>query len=123
MHPPGFHKDEDAKERCYGCSHPEMLEVSPEDEALAKQLVAEGWFSTSNKYRHIARANLPPVDKAMTFSEFVPVWLRKEVERAYDSWTKWGLRVHSSYPDSGIESRELTTAQFKAFKKAGGQSA
>lgn len=123
MHPDGFHKDDEAKARCWGCSHPEKLVWSVEDEALAQRLIAEGWLSTSNRYCHIARACLPPAEVALTLATGLPEWLAEEMRREYKKWTRRGLRVHGDREGSGIESMTLTPAQYRAFRHLGGQSA
>lgn len=119
MHPPNFHKDEEARQRCYGCSHPEMLESSPEDIERAKALIADGYRSTSNKYQMVARALVPRAEQAITFAADVPEWLRKATLDFYERWTEWGMRGNYER----IEHLELPLGVFRAFKKLGGRMA
>lgn len=99
-----------------------MLTPSPEDVVLAKQLVAEGWQSTSHKHRMIARlrAEVPAFENGVTFSPEVPEWFREQVRKAY-SWV--GHRYIRMAPDEAKEIRQLTVAEFRAFRNAGGETA
>ncbi len=117
-HPPGFHKSEEARSLCWGCSHPERLAPKPGDEDLARKLIAEGWLSTSNKYSTVARSTVPPASEAIIFSADVPAWLRGEVLEAYVRATRSGLRLGNGR--DGVEHMQLTVAQFRAFKRLGG---
>lgn len=118
-HPEGYHKSEEARERCWGCSHPEMLEISAEDEAFARDLIAKGYKSTSNKYCSVARVWVPPFEEAIKFHDEVPEWLRGWMRRAYEQWVDYGMRCEREQ----VEHLELTPTQFRAFKKLGGHTA
>lgn len=63
MHPPNYHKNEYAKSRCWSCSHPEMLIPLAEDEKEARRLLDEGYLSVSNKYRMVAKFDIPSVEE------------------------------------------------------------
>lgn len=115
-HPDGFHKSPGARARCYSCSAPEKLIASEEDKALARRLLDEGYLSTSNKYRTVSRANVPPFEQAITFSADVPRWMVEQMKHSYESWERWGARVHGEHV-------VLTAAQFLEFRRIGGQSA
>jgi hypothetical protein len=78
-----------------------------------KQLIADGYYSTSNKYRHVTR--LPPGKTGMqALSEADPSW----VERFEQMAKRHYLRVHAD------EHRlELTPEEFAEFKRQGGEVA
>lgn len=113
MHPEGYHKDEDAKERCWGCSHPEKLEVTSADRERAKQLVAEGWLQISRKFCTVARLVVPAFEDAVYFGADVPEWLREHVKSAYVQWSRFGAADHG-------QRIVLTPGEFRAFKELGG---
>lgn len=115
------HFDEEAaRERFWSPRlHPEKIVSSEADEARARSLIAEGYFSTSNKYRMVARVNVPPAAEAFTFAPGVPKWLREEVKSRYEDWVRWGMRVHRE----GVDHLQLTVGEFLAFKRLGGRSA
>lgn len=119
MHPDGYHKSAEARARCLGCSHPEELEPSEEDRALAADLIAQGWRSTSNRYRTIERVQIPAFEDAVAFRDGVPEWLRRELRDLYASAYGSGRWHRSGYG----EQRTLTPAQFRAFRQAGGRAA
>lgn len=111
MHPEGFHKSEEARERCYGCSHPEMLEFTSEDVAQAEQLLADGWIAVSNKYRHIAKVDLPPFEQAVWFSANTPSWVIDRMRVAYRYLLDdYGPRYHG-------QTQTLTPGVYRAFKR------
>lgn len=117
MHPLDFHKTEESRSRCWGCSHPEMLESSDEDVKEAAALIAAGFVQTSNKYYGVAKVHAPPFAQAVTFADGVPQWLREEMQRAYEMQvTRWGARSNNK----GVEHRELRPGIFFAFKRLGG---
>lgn len=103
-------------ERCLACNGSGALDSTPEIRALAAQLVKEGWKQVSAKYRRIARAVLPSFDESVTLAPGVPDWLRKRLQQAYHSSMIYALRDGGD----GIEQRELSPAEFRAYKKAGG---
>lgn len=43
----------EAKSRCFGCSHPELLASSEEEEAEAQRLYRQGYKCVSNKYHRV----------------------------------------------------------------------
>lgn len=107
------HRDAEAMGRCWGCSHPEMLEVTEADRERARQLIAEGYKSTSTKYRRVSRLTLPPFDQLVTVSPDAPVWLRERLRDAYTYQANYGHREHG-------EHLTLTVGEFRAFKQLGG---
>lgn len=92
------------------------------DEELAKQLVVEGWYSTSNKYRHISRWSMPvPRVEDLIRPEMLNA---PHVDRLIKMWNKSMYHerdLRSNHPL--IEDKELTEEQFKLFRKYGGVSA
>lgn len=122
MHPDGFHHSEEAKARCWGCSHTENLDISAEDEAYAKQLIADGWLSTSNKYRTVARIEDGlTLEDCIRFTDKASLKVRVALEDAWNQHRRWLLRVHG--PNDNVAEKELTVGQFRAFKKFGGDTA
>jgi hypothetical protein len=120
MHPPGFHKNPEAQARCWGCNNDPRLELTEADMERARKLIADGFVSTSNRYRTVSKVHTPPFDEAMTFAAGVPAWLREEIHRAYEEQTKrWGARGNKE----GVEHIELTSSEFRAFKLLGGPTA
>lgn len=120
-HPAHHHRDEAARARCWACGHPEMLMVTPEDEAVAQKLIDEGYFSTSNKSATVARVDVPTFDEIVTFTDGTPEWLQKELRDLYTARVSNGhwCRV---VPDSQVEHLQLTRPQFLAFKRLGGRT-
>jgi hypothetical protein len=118
MHADDYHKDADARARCWSCSHPEKLEPTEADRALAAELVAAGWRSTSNKYYSIKLVKVPAIDEVLVFTDAAPDWLRKELREEYARWSErfW-------HRTGGGAERTLTSTQFRAFKQAGGRVA
>jgi hypothetical protein len=102
----------------------EMLDkdISADDLDLAKTLVAEGWYSVSNKYRRVARWSepLPKVEDLIR-----PEMLHApHVDRIIELWNKrWRPELDLRGTHPLIEERELTEPQYRAFRLAGGQSA
>lgn len=91
-------------------------------EAEARDLVAEGWYSTSNKYHRIARWKPPHVkldqvirpefaDTALVFQ------LRQMMKRHW--FASDGLRDTNEF----VEHAELSPELYAAFRKAGGPMA
>lgn len=114
MHADGFHKNEETKARCWGCSHPEMFASTVDDETFARKLVEDGFYQTSNKYRGVARMLVPKFEDALTVYPEVPEWLHQELKR----WRERGIR--GGFPGASRESEEhleLTPGQFFAFKR------
>lgn len=111
---------------------PDEYEPEERDIEYAKQLVAEGWHSTSNKYRLVARFKLPegytdltqcglPRGKYMLHPDLMGTPLGGYLIRLWDD------RRHSlelrGHDDDLVEHKELTVRQFLAFKRHGGPSA
>lgn len=114
-HPNGYHKSDQAKEACWACSHPEMFDPSPDDEAYVRTLIAEGYRSVSNKYRTVSKYDWPKLDDVIQ-----PQWKGTIVESELQAYFKrhhwYMVRVYGT-------PLELTPQQFYAFKKAGGRTA
>lgn len=114
MHPNGYHKSEQAKERCWSCSHPQNLMPTEEDYKVARQLVAAGWLSVSNRYRHLARYAVPKAEQILKpeyLGTHIEEDLREFLRRQASIWTRMRGEVI-----------EVTPQVFYAFKKIGGQS-
>lgn len=112
------HKSAEAMERCWGCSHPDVLKSTDADEVRARQLLAAGYKQVSAKYRRLARLHVPPFE-SVTFAPDVPEWLRAEFHRHWDYLTQFGYHQASRVSDHA-ETIELTVGEFRAFKKLGG---
>lgn len=115
VHPANYHKDDEARERCWACSHPERLEYTEADAARARQLIADGFLSISNKYRRVERIRVPPFEVAITFSDAVPTWLREKLR----VWYRMGVEGGWTRQHLG-EVLELSPGEFRAFKILGG---
>ncbi len=107
---------------CYGepCKMltPAELEPSPEDIALAQQLLDEGWLQTSAKYRTVARL---PADFPKAINVIRPEWIGTEHGVKFTHW--WNSHRRMAHRSQEAITRELTVKQFRAFKKLGGQPA
>lgn len=122
-HPPDFHKDDEARSRCYGCSHPELLEPTDDDVEYVKKLIAEGYHSCSNKGRHVGivltnEGNpLPPFERTITVSPEMPDWFVEKLRDWYENNRRNGgwVRMHG-------QKLTLSAAQYIAFKRAGGRT-
>ena len=110
------HKSDAAKARCWSCSHPEILAASPEDEAYARQLIHDGWVSTSARYRTVACVDLPPLERWLVDEVPAHVWAVLQAAYAAALARQWP-RTHPT------KEKTLTPAQFAAFKRLGGRSA
>lgn len=100
---------------------PEELEPGEEDIEYARKLIAEGWKSTSNKYRSVAKRRIPLTGKDIVRPE---MWETEEGKRLIQNWDNgWaGFYLRSpNHPD--IEHIELSVKQYRAFKKLGGETA
>lgn len=53
MHPPGYHKTEAAKKRCWGCSSPGAFSYDQKTAKAMSLLVKQGWEQFSRKHRMI----------------------------------------------------------------------
>lgn len=117
----------------------EIREPNEEELAYGRQLVAEGWYQTSRKYRAVAR--LPP---GVTVADALRGAMLAESHRAgqhelrehEEKWIRhivgWGgaldyyLRTFSDKDRRrlGLDiARELSIPAFAAFRKAGGDTA
>lgn len=97
----------------------EEMRPGPEDEELGRRLVADGWLSTSTKFRRVGRVLpghsaedllRPEVLDTPAGRHFADLW-RRELR----------FVVRSSEPF--VEHLELTFKQYAAFRAAGGQTA
>jgi len=98
---------------------PDELEPEEEDLIDAAHWIAEGWHSTSVKYRNISKFKEPvPKIEDMVSPEVLATFHGRRLK---DRWE----RNHSSDLRSceGIDNLELTVKQYKAFKKLGGPTA
>lgn len=118
------------------CTHPECLSwgegcrqltdeeltPTPEDVELGKQLVADGWYSVSTKYRAIRRWRTPPpAPEDVVRPEFADSFFGKIIIGRTRHWS-WLSELRAA-PEELTETRELTIRQWKAFKMAGGVAA
>lgn len=94
--------------------------------AEGRQLVAEGWYSTSNKLMRIARFKTPRA----RIEQLVLPGVLQTAEGRYlrEIWERYGLHTSNlRCPPKGIEveHRDLASdpALYRAFRLAGGQSA
>lgn len=120
MHPEDYHHNDEARQRCWACSKPEELSFTDEDLAVARALISEGYRSTSNKYRMVARTRLPSFESLVSVSPECPSDMKAALVRAWDNQLSTMCRVDNS---ENTEHRTLTTAKFRAFKKLGGDMA
>lgn len=97
----------------------EELTPSPEDLVLARQLVADGWLSTSTRYRHVSRVLPGYAASDLLKPEMLATPAGKLLAEAWEQELRWALR--SSYPF--VEHKTLTVKQYAAFRAAGGQTA
>lgn len=99
-------------------------ELQPTDEQLdlGRRLVAEGWLSTSNKYRHIRRwAGNPRAEiRALISPELRNSPAARWILAQINERQPW-LRTDDRY--FPVEERVLTVREYRAFRLAGGQSA
>ncbi len=99
-----------------------MVSTEETVEEMAARLVREGWRSTSNKYFHIARWT-HPVPKAADILTPEQMMLPHGARMAR-MWDEYRSHYHDLRgTDKEAEHCVLTEEQFKAFRKAGGQSA
>lgn len=100
---------------------PATLRITPADEELARQLVAEGWWSTSRKSRSIARWKepIPPIEQ-MFRPEFLATFHGERLAELVRDHVKWNYGVSSPKNAARIEHATLSPSLFDAFKKAGG---
>lgn len=99
---------------------PEELEPTPEEALAARELVLDGWVSTSNKYRHIRRWKLPPphhteVTRTLLLNPALAPWAETLPGKF------WSPCIRTA-PRELYEERTLSVRMFRAFRKAGGTS-
>lgn len=121
-HPEGYHRDEAARQRCWACSGSGKLDISENDWGHAQLLIVQGWKSTSNKYRHIARSVNLAFDAYVTLAPNTPKTLQTALRDAWRRANDYRLRVHNA-DDPTVETLTLTVGQFRAFKALGGDMA
>jgi hypothetical protein len=87
---------------------------------MAKKLVAEGWLSTSNKWRYVSRFKHKMTGKDLVSPE---LWDTDEGKLVIDMWDRSWSNHCLRMGGENVETLELTTQQYKAFKRNGGTSA
>lgn len=93
------------------------MAVGPDDLALAKKLVAEGWYGISNKYCIVIRwKSLPPPPDQVIAKEYQDTHWGKLMMTLYKQriLSDWEMRAA---PEELVEKKELTFSQYRAFKK------
>jgi hypothetical protein len=96
---------------------PAELTPDPADIEYAKQLIAEGYHSVSNAFRHVSKYKNPrPTGAEMIRPEFLNTREGQAFVKLWDSRHTWGLRCD---PENTIV-LTLTVKQYRAFKKLGG---
>lgn len=105
----------------------EAIAPTEEDMVEARQLVADGWRSTSNKYRHVARLTQAPPEPASLLRPGIEhtYWGRAAMEalrREFESRASHLMRCATA-GDPVVEQRTLSARLYRAFRMAGGQSA
>lgn len=99
----------------------EELAPSEKDLEEARVLLAEGWASTSNKYRTVARFIEPvPVIEDMVAPKVLATFHGKRLAAC---WQRCGHGSDLRCSQEGVERRELRVRVFRAFKRLGGPSA
>jgi hypothetical protein len=100
---------------------------TPADEEVAKHLVAEGWWSTSAKYRTIRRwKEKPPTVEELIRPELLNTFHGKRLAAALRPHIKYNYgsymdpETRAPYPDDLFEDAQLSPSLFRAFKAAGG---
>lgn len=108
---------------CPKCGKLDDDELEPTDEDLkyAKELIDQGWQSTSNRYRNVARFIEPIPDiRDMVSAEVLATYHGRRLADAWKrAWHSSDLRLGGE----GVEQRTLTVKQFRAFKRLGGKVA
>lgn len=91
--------------------------INADDVALAKKLLDEGYESTSNKYRHLARVT-PGMKASEELACVAPEAYKRNLEQ-FERWCKGELlRVYCPKENKV----EVSSAVFQAFKKLGGNA-
>ena len=98
------------------------LRPGPDDFTYVDQLIAEGYYQTSARYRSVA-GPLSAIPSAETVlrPEFLDTKWGRELARIWEGWRRHFLRVHEA--SDGIQNIDLTVKQFAAFKQRGGKVA
>lgn len=96
---------------------PDELQISPEDRALAEELVTGGWIQISHKYRELKRWHpdvTVPTPEEMVAPEWRGTYFGQQALRCVAGAVgEYALRMA---PEEMVERRTLTVTQFKAFK-------
>ena len=104
------------------------LEITPADEAKAKELVAEGWWSTSGKRRTIRRwkERVPSPEELIrpeqlnTFhGQRLAHFLRGILK--HNDWVSYDAVTRKPWPDDLFVDAQLSPSLYRAFKAAGGE--
>ena len=92
----------------------------PEDLAFGQKLVSDGWLSTSNKFRSVARHVAVPTGKDLVRPELHDTEAGRQMILLWDrTWRNLALRCGHE----GVARQELTVKQYRAFRLAGGGTA
>ena len=111
------HKTDEARQRCWSCSHPERLVPTSEEDALVRDLLAKGYLSVSRSSGTITTVVVPPFEEAIVFAADVPEWLRARLRDCYLREVRLGHRTNAT------TEVHLSPAAFQLFKQLGGDSA
>lgn len=100
----------------------EELEPTPEDRALAEELVRGGWRQISRKHRSVARVSPDYRAEDWIAAAGFPDELRLELIRAWRGCVHFIIRggvglAGGKFP---VEERSLTLREFRAYCEAGG---
>jgi hypothetical protein len=100
----------------YGsCKQLTEEELTPElaDTETAQRLIAEGWITTSNKYRHARRWKVPPPTlEDIVRPEYHGTYFAERLRRFFDM-NDLELRVA---PSDMVEERTLSVRELRAYK-------
>lgn len=100
------------------------LQITEADEAKARELVAAGWWSTSAKYRTIARwkERVPAIEE-LILPEMLDTFHGRRLAEVIRKHEKWRMDVPRFGPEFAEHCEEavLSPSLFRAFKKAGGE--
>jgi hypothetical protein len=91
------------------------------DRAKAVKLVAAGWWSTSQKYRSIARwrESVPPIEE-MFRPEFLATFHGQRIAKVVRQHLDGHYGCGGPAAEPHIEHARLSPSLFRAFKQAGG---
>jgi len=96
-----------ARARCWGCSHPEELAITPEDAAEARRLANNGWRCASNKYHLIRQGICSGVAIHLEGDNAAEVW---PAVHAY-----WPL-IEAKWREAHAPSAEVSAGVYRAMK-------